>query len=148
MIAIGSDHAGFHLKEEIKKHLDKRGIEYKDFGSYSEERVNYAEYAEKVANAIVSGECERGILVCGTGIGISIAANKVNGIRAVACSDFYSAIMSRRHNDTNILALGARVVGVGLATTIVDGWLDEQFEGGRHKERVDYISDIEMRNRE
>ncbi len=146
MIALGSDHAGFHLKEEIKRHLEKRGIEYKDFGSYSDARANYAEYAEKVANAVVSGECERGILVCGTGIGISIAANKVNGIRAVACSDCYSAIMSRRHNDTNVLALGGRVVGMGLATTIVDAWLNEEFEGGRHKERIDYIKDIEKRN--
>lgn len=147
MIALGSDHAGFHLKEEIKNHLDKRGIEYKDFGSYSAERANYAEHAEQVANAVVNGECERGILICGTGIGISIAANKVNGIRAAACSDYYSAIMSRRHNDSNILALGARVVGLGLATTIIDGWLDEEFEGDRHRERIEYISEIEERNR-
>jgi len=146
MIAIGSDHAGFYLKEEIKRHLEDRGVEYKDFGTYSNERANYAEYGEKVARAVAGGECEMGILVCGTGIGISIAANKVKGIRAVACSDCYSAIMSRRHNDANILALGGRVVGPGLAITIVDAWLDEEFEGGRHKERVDYIMEIEERN--
>ena len=146
MIAIGSDHAGFYLKEEIKRHLEDRGVEYKDYGTYSNERANYAEYGEKVARAVAGGECEMGILVCGTGIGISIAANKVKGIRAVACSDCYSAKMSRRHNDANILALGGRVVGPGLAITIVDAWLDEEFEGGRHKERVDYIMEIEERN--
>ncbi|NMA95568.1 MAG: ribose 5-phosphate isomerase B [Clostridiales bacterium] len=147
MIALGSDHAGFYLKEEVRRYLDERGIKYKDFGANSEESVNYAEYAEKVANSIVKRECKRGIVICGTGIGISIAANKVNGIRAAACSDYYSAIMSRRHNDSNILALGARVVGPGLALTIVEGWLNEDYEGDRHQERLDYISEIEARNR-
>jgi ribose 5-phosphate isomerase B len=146
MIAIGSDHAGYHLKESIKKHLDKKGIQYKDFGCHSEERAEYASYAEKVANAVSSGEYEKGLLFCGTGIGMSIAANKVKGIRAVVCSECYSAIMSRRHNDANILALGGRVVGVDLAAMIVDMWLDTPFEGGRHKARVDMISEIEGKN--
>ena len=146
MLAIGSDHAGYHLKEEIKSFLDEEGIAYKDFGCFSAERAEYAVYAEKVANAVASGEYDRGLLFCGTGVGISIAANKVRGIRAVVCSDCYSAIMSRRHNDTNILALGGRVVGADLAKMIVDGWLSAEFEGGRHKDRVDMISDIENRN--
>lgn len=143
MLALGSDHVGLSLKEEIKKFLDEKGIEYKDYGCYSKERTDYPIYGQKVANAIIKGECEKGLLFCGTGVGISLAANKVDGIRAVVCSDCYSASLSRQHNDTNILALGARVVGVGLAKMIVDCWLNAKFEGGRHLRRVQMIKDIE-----
>jgi ribose 5-phosphate isomerase B len=143
MLALGSDHVGLALKEEIKKYLDEKGIEYKDFGGYSTERTNYPIYGQKVANAIVSGECEKGILFCGTGVGISLAANKVEGIRAVVCSDCYTAVLSRQHNNTNILSLGSRVVGIDLAKMIVDGWLNAEFEGGRHQTRVDMLREIE-----
>lgn len=144
MLALGSDHVGLVLKEEIKKYLDENGIEYRDYGCYSTDRTDYPIYGQRVANAIVKGECEKGLLFCGTGVGISLAANKVDGIRAVVCSDCYSAILSRRHNDTNILALGSRVVGVDLAKMIVDGWLNAKFEGGRHLRRVQMLGDIEQ----
>lgn len=143
MLAIGCDHGGFQLKEEIKKHLEKRGIEYKDFGTFNEQSCDYPDFAVLVANSITNGECEKGILVCGTGIGISIAANKVKGIRAACCSDTFSARMTRMHNDANIICMGGRVVGAGLAIDIVDLFLDTAFEGGRHKLRVDKISAIE-----
>ncbi|NLN40542.1 MAG: ribose 5-phosphate isomerase B [Clostridiales bacterium] len=146
MLAIGSDHAAFSFKEEIKKYLDEKGIEYKDYGCYSEESTDYPIYGEVVAKAVASGECDRGILMCGTGVGISLAANKVKGIRAVVCSDCYTAALSKRHNNTNILALGARVVGIDLAKMIIDSWLEAEFEGGRHQRRVDMIMDIEERN--
>ncbi|NLJ87148.1 MAG: ribose 5-phosphate isomerase B [Firmicutes bacterium] len=146
MLALGSDHAAFSFKEEIKAHLDEKGIQYKDYGCYSQERTDYPIYGEKVANAVASGECEKGILFCGTGIGISLAANKVPGIRAAVCNDCYSAAMSRRHNDANILALGARVIGIDLAKMIIDIWLNTQFEGGRHAERVALISRIEAKH--
>jgi len=142
MIAIGSDHAAFELKEVIKEHLEAKGIEYKDFGCYSTERVDYPEFGEKVARAVASGECERGLLFCGTGVGISISANKVKGIRAVVCSEPYSAKLSREHNDTNILALGSRVVGTDLAKMIIDIWLETGFEGGRHLKRVEMMDKI------
>jgi len=143
MIGIGSDHVGFELKEEIKKFLKEKGINYKDYGCYSPERTDYPIYAEKVAKAIISGECEKGILICGTGIGMSIAANKFKGIRAAVCSDCYSAKMSRLHNNANILALGSRVVGLELAKTIVEVWLYSEYEGGRHQKRLDLISQFE-----
>ena len=143
MIAIGSDHGGYELKEEIKKYLDSKGIEYKDFGTYSPESVDYAAIAYKVGTSITSGECERGILCCGTGIGISMAANKVKGIRAAACSETFSAKYTRLHNDSQILCLGGRVVGVGLALEMVDLFVDTEFEGGRHQRRVDAVMDIE-----
>ena len=143
MIAIGSDHGGFHLKQEIMKHLDELGLAYHDYGAYSTESCDYPAYGEAVAHAVASGACERGILVCGTGIGISIAANKVHGIRCATCSDCYCAEMSRRHNDANILALGERVTGVGLAMKIVDAFLNAEFEGGRHARRVALIGQIE-----
>lgn len=146
MLAIGSDHAAFQFKEDIKAYLDEKGIAYKDLGCFSTERTDYPIYGEKVANAVASGECEKGLLFCGTGVGISLAANKVRGIRAVVCSDCYTAALSRRHNDTNILALGARVVGIDLAKMIIDTWLNAEFEGGRHGERVAMISAIEARN--
>ena len=147
MIALANDHSGIALKEEIKKLLDKRGLEYKDFGTNTEASVDYPIYGESVAKAVVSGECERGIIICGTGIGISIAANKVRGARAALCTDCFMAEMTRRHNDANILALGARVLGHGLAPKIVETFLDTEFEGGRHARRVDIISAIEERSR-
>ncbi len=145
MIAIGSDHGGYALKQEIMKHLTERGLEYKDFGTYTEDSCDYPVYGEAVGRAVASGEFERGIVICGTGIGISIAANKVRGVRAALCGDCYSAEMTRRHNDANILALGARVLGPGLALKIVDTFLDTSFDGGRHARRVSLIGDIETR---
>ncbi|MGI5985717.1 MAG: ribose 5-phosphate isomerase B [Oscillospiraceae bacterium] len=146
MIALGSDHGGYALKKEIMKHLDEKGIAYKDFGTYTEDSCDYPLYGEEVGKAVVSGEYERGIIICGTGIGISIAANKVRGVRAALCGDCYSAEFTRRHNDANVLALGARVIGPGLALKIVDIFLNTEFEGGRHAKRVDLISDIEARH--
>jgi len=146
VIAIGSDHAAFEFKEEMKQFLDEKGIAYKDFGTHSTDRVDYPTYGEAVAKAVASGEFERGIIFCGTGVGISIAANKVRGIRAVVCSEPYSAKLSRLHNDTNILSLGARVVGTELAKMIIEVWLETPFEGGRHGERVKMIGKIEGSN--
>ena len=143
MIALGADHGGYELKEAIKKHLEERGIEYKDFGTNSTESVDYAPIAAVTARAVANGECEKGILCCGTGIGISMAANKVKGIRAACCSDYFSAKYTRLHNDANILAMGGRVVGVGLALELVDVFLDTEFEGGRHQRRIDQITAIE-----
>lgn len=140
MIAVACDHGGYVLKKEILKHLEERGLEYKDFGCDSEEAVDYPIYARKVTYAITSGECERGILICGTGIGISIAANKVKGIRAALCTDCFTAEATRQHNDANILALGGRVVGPGLALKIVDTFLDTPFSNAeRHKRRIELI---------
>ena len=145
MIAIGSDHGGYALKQEIMKHLTERGLEYKDFGTYTEDSCDYPVYGEAVGRAVAYGEFERGIVICGTGIGNSIAANKVRGVRAALCGDCYSAEMTRRHNAANILALGARVLGAGLALKIVDTFLDTGFDGGRHARRVALIGDIETR---
>ena len=140
MIAIGCDHGGFELKEEIKKHLEERGLEYKDYGCNSTDSVDYPEYGKKVAHAVADGECERGILICGTGI--SITANKVKGIRAALCTDCFMAEATRLHNDANILALGGRVVGMGLALKIVDTFLDTEFsDEERHKRRIAMIED-------
>ena len=142
MIAIGSDHGGFALKQEIMAHLKKRGLEYKDFGTYSEESCDYPVYGKAVATAVAAGECERGIIICGTGIGISITANKVPGVRAALCGDCFSAKATREHNDANILALGARVTGPGLALMIVDTFLDTPFSGDeRHMRRISMIED-------
>ena len=141
-IAIGSDHVGYELKGKVIAHL-----KVKDFGTNSTERTDYPIYGEAVANAVASKEFDKGILICGTGVGISLAANKVNGIRAVICSEPYSALLSRQHNDTNILAFGARVVGLDLALMIVDTWLSGVYEGGRHARRVQMISDIEERQK-
>ena len=142
MIAIGSDHGGFELKKEVMAHLDARGLEYKDFGTYSDASCDYPLYGKAVAKAVASGECERGIIICGTGIGISIAANKVHGIRAALCGDCFSAEATRQHNDANVLALGARVVGPGLALKIVDTFLDTPFSNGeRHIRRIEMIED-------
>lgn len=145
MIAIGSDHGGYALKQEIMQHLTERGLEYKDFGTHCEDSCDYPAFGEAVGRAVASGEFARGIVICGTGIGISIAANKVHGVRAALCGDCYSAEMTRRHNDANILALGARVLGPGLALKIVDTFLDTPFDGGRHARRVAMLSEIENR---
>lgn len=144
MIALASDHVGLELKKAIMDYLDELGLTYKDFGTHDTHRCNYPEYALKAANAVSSGECDRGIIFCGTGIGISIAANKVTGIRCVVCSEPYSALLSRQHNDTNMLALGSRVVGAELAKMIVKCWLDGEYEGGRHAVRVAQITSIEQ----
>lgn len=146
MIALGSDHVGLELKKTIMEYLDSREIGFKDFGTYASDRCNYPEFGYKAAKAIITGECERGIIFCGTGVGISLAANKVHGIRCVNCSEPYSAVLSRLHNDTNMLALGSRVVGKDLAIMIVKEWLAAEFEGGRHKLRVDLINQIEQSN--
>ncbi len=145
-IGIGCDHVGYELKGKVTEHLWELGYEVVDFGTNSSERTDYPIYGEAVARAVVSGACEKGILICGTGVGISLAANKVHGIRAVVCSEPYSALLSRRHNDTNILAFGARVVGADLALMIVDAWLSGVYEGGRHAKRVQMIADIEAKN--
>lgn len=147
MIGIGSDHGGYELKECVKAHLDELGVAYKDFGTDSTDSCDYPVFAEAVARAVAGGEVEQGILICGTGIGVSIAANKVRGIRAALCGDCYSAEYTRRHNNANILTMGARVTGSGLACKIVDTFLSTQFEGGRHAKRVALISDIEARER-
>ena len=140
MIALGSDHGGFALKQEIIKYLEDNNIQYKDYGCYDENSCDYPQYAKAVANAIVSGECEKGILVCGTGIGISIAANKVKGIRAAVCTDCITAEATRQHNDANVLALGGSVVGAGLALKIVDTFLNTEFSNDeRHIRRIAQI---------
>lgn len=145
MLAIGSDHGGFELKQAVMKHLAERGVEYRDYGTYSSESCDYPDFGEAVGRAVASGECERGIVICGTGIGISIAANKVRGVRCALCGDCYSAEMTRRHNDANILAMGARVLGEGLALKIVDTFLDTGFDGGRHTRRIEKLAAIEGR---
>lgn len=147
MIAIASDHGGFELKKEIMKHLEAKGYALKDFGTYTSDSCDYPIYGEAAARAVASGECEKGIVICGTGIGISISANKVKGIRAALCADCYSAEYTRLHNDANILALGARTTGSGLALKIVDTFLSTEFEGGRHARRVALISEIEDKER-
>ncbi|WP_313233147.1 ribose 5-phosphate isomerase B [Tissierella praeacuta] len=142
-IGIGSDHGGFELKEYIKEFLDKEGISYIDYGTNSLESVDYPDYGRKVAEAVVSKEVDRAIVICGTGIGISISCNKVKGIRCALCGDTYSARMSREHNNANILALGGRVIGRDLAIEIVSAWLESEFAGGRHEKRIEKISEIE-----
>lgn len=144
-IAIGSDHGGFKLKNEIVKHLQAKGIEYNDFGTLTEQSCDYPEFALKVAEEVSNKKYDLGILVCGTGIGISIAANKVPGIRAAVCGDTFSAHACREHNNANILALGERVTGVGLAIDIVDTFINSNFEGDRHQRRIDKISEIEKK---
>lgn len=142
-IAIGSDHVGLELKPDIIDYLKELGHKVSDFGPYSNERTDYPIYGKKVAKEVVDGNFDLGILICGTGVGISISANKVKGIRAVVCSEPYSAKLSREHNNTNILAFGSRVVGVELAKMIVKEWLEAKFEGGRHLRRVDEVEAIE-----
>ena len=144
-IAIGNDHVAVEMKKEITKYLQEKGYEVINFGTDSGERFNYPIAGEAVANAVAKKEVDYGILICGTGVGISLAANKVKGIRAVVCSEPYSARLSKQHNNTNILAFGARVVGSELAKMIVDEWLKAEFEGGRHQIRVDMITEIQER---
>ena len=143
MIAIGSDHGGFELKEHIKKHLAENGIEVKDFGVHSEDSVDYPDCAKPVCEAVLSGGYEFGILVCGTGIGISMAANKFKGIRAALCADVFSAKMAKEHNNANVICLGGRVTGREKAFMIVDTFTDAKFQGGRHAERIKKIHEIE-----
>jgi len=137
MIAIACDHGALELKEVLKAHLEKRGLEYKDFGTYTADSCDYPDFGAAAAKAVASGECDRGIVMCTTGIGISITANKVKGIRCALLSDKMSARLTRQHNDTNMMALGAAVVGEMLAFEIIDTWLGTEFEGGRHQRRVD-----------
>ena len=142
MIAVGSDHGGFALKQEILAYLKEKGLDYKDYGCFEEKSCDYPEYAHAVAHAVADGICDRGILICGTGIGMSMAANKVPGIRAALCGDCFSAQMTREHNDANILALGARVVGPGLALKIVETFLTTDFSGEeRHARRISQIEE-------
>ena len=144
MIALACDHGGFELMAEIKAFLDAGGFDYKDFGTFSAESCDYPDYAAAAAHAVLSGECDRGILICGTGVGMSIAANKVPGIRAALCTDCYMAEMTRRHNDANVLVLGGRVVGAGLACKIAGVFLSTCFEGGgRHSRRVGLLNDLD-----
>ncbi len=143
MIALGADHGGFELKEAIKKHLEENNIEYRDYGTFTPESVDYAGIALKTCTGIKNGECSLGILCCGTGVGISIAANKIKGIRAACCSDTFSAKYTRLHNDANVLCMGGRVVGAGLAFELVDVFLSTGFEGGRHQRRIDQITELE-----
>ena len=141
-VAFGCDHAGFVLKEAVVAHLKEMGHEVVDFGCYTPERVDYPVQGEKAARAVASGECQLGVLICGTGIGISLAANRVHGIRAAVCSESYSAELTRRHNDANMIAFGARVVGEGTACAILDAFFGAQFEGGRHAQRVAMLDEI------
>ncbi len=142
MIALGCDHGGYALMHEVKKHLEARGLEYKDLGTYSETSVDYPIYGKLVANAVANGECEKGILICGTGIGISMTANHVKGIRCALCHDVFSAKATREHNDANILAMGGRIVGPGLALMIVDTFLDTPFSNDeRHIRRIKMIEE-------
>ncbi len=143
-VVIGCDHGGFKLKQEINKMLEEKGYEFKDFGTFSEESVDYPAVALEVARAVRDGLYDRGILICGTGIGIGIAANKIQGIRAALCHDTFSAKASREHNNANILTMGERVIGPGLAKDIVNVWLETDFAGGRHARRVDMIKGMEI----
>lgn len=142
-IAIACDHSALDLKEEVKTLLATRGIEVEDFGTYTTDSCHYPIYGARAAQAVADGRCDLGIVICGTGIGISMAANKVKGIRCALCSDTFSAKMTRIHNNSNMLALGARVIGVELAKEIVNAWLDAEFEGGRHQVRIDMITALE-----
>ncbi|MER3446853.1 MAG: ribose 5-phosphate isomerase B [Candidatus Dadabacteria bacterium] len=147
-IALASDHAGFELKEEIKKFLIKLGYSFDDFGVESPQPVDYPDYAKSVSERVSVGEYEKGILFCGSGVGMAIVANKFPRVRAVQSNDIYTAIMSRRHNDTNILTLAGRMIGKDLAKEIVKSWLDTPFEGGRHERRIKKIEDIEEKIRQ
>jgi len=141
-IAFGNDHVALEMKLQLMEHIEKKGYEAIDLGSHTSDRCDYPVYGEKVARLVADGDADLGILICGTGVGISLAANRVPGIRAVVCSEPYTASLSRMHNNTNVLAMGARVVGIDLAKMIVDQWLEAEFEGGRHKKRIDMIAAI------
>ncbi len=142
-IALASDHVGLELKVKLMSWFDEQGISYKDFGTYNDTRCNYPEFGFLAAKAVANNEFDKGIVICGTGVGISLSANKVKGIRCVCCSEPYSALLSRQHNDTNMLAIGSRVVGFDLARMIVRNFLDGEYEGGRHQIRIDEIKNIE-----
>lgn len=144
-IGIGNDHAAVDMKKEVVEYLVEKGHEVVNYGTDTYESCNYPEFGEKVGRAVASGEVEKGILICGSGLGISLAANKVKGVRACLCSEPYTAKMSREHNDANVLAFGARVIGIEMAKMILDIWLETDFLGGRHQARVDMIMDIENR---
>lgn len=144
-IAMGNDHTAISMKEAVKAHLETRGIEVSDLGTNSTESCDYPVYGEKVGRAVAAGEADMGIVICGTGVGISLAANKVKGIRACVCSEPYTAKLSRMHNNSNVLAFGARVIGEEMAKMIVDSWLDAEYEGGRHQRRVNMLMEIENR---
>lgn len=143
MIAIASDHGGYDLKESLKAHLESKGVSFKDFGCFKKERCDYPDIAKEACKSISNGECDKAILVCGTGIGISMAANKISGIRAACCSDYYSAKYTRLHNDANVLCMGGRVVGEGLACELLDVFLETEFEGEHHKTRVEKLMALE-----
>lgn len=142
-ISLGADHGAYELKEAVKKHLDEKGIEYIDFGCFSKESVDYPKYAFVAANAVAKGECDFGILCCTTGIGVSITANKIKGIRAAVCTNEMLAEMTRKHNDANVICLGQKVVSEELALRMIDIFLSTGFDGGRHSRRLDLITDIE-----
>ncbi|MDY4165942.1 MAG: ribose 5-phosphate isomerase B [Fournierella sp.] len=144
-VALAADHGGYELKEAIRKHLDETGVAYKDFGSYTGEACDYPDMAEAACRAVVAGECDKALLFCGTGVGISMSANKVRGIRACCCSDAFSAEYTRRHNDANALCMGGRVVGPGLGVYLVDLFLNTPFEGGRHQRRIDKVMALEAK---
>ena len=141
-LIIGSDHAGWHLKQSLKEHLLQKGLEVTDAGPETAERCDYSSYALSVARSVANGEYSFGILICGSGLGMSMAANRVHGIRAALCTNDYMARMARAHNDANILCLGERVVGSGLAFSILDAWLETEFEGGRHQGRIDIFNHV------
>ena len=143
-LAIGNDHVAVEMKNEIKSYLEAKGIEMVDVGTNTTERFNYPVSGYKVAKLVASGEVDGGVLICGTGVGISLAANKVNGIRACVCSEPYTAKLSKEHNNSNIIAFGARVIGIEMAKMIVDAWIGAEFQGGRHEERVNMITEIEQ----
>ena len=144
-VALAADHGGYELKEAIRKHLDETGVAYKDFGSYTGEACDYPDMAEAACRAVVAGECDKALLFCGTGVGISMSANKVRGIRACCCSDAFSAEYTRRHNDANALCMGGRVVGPGLGVYLADLFLNTPFEGGRHQRRIDKMMALEAK---
>jgi ribose 5-phosphate isomerase B len=140
-IIIGSDHAGYPMKEKVKDNLQKHGIEVEDVGTYSEESVDYTDFGKKVASKVSDGTFDRGILICGTGLGMSMVANRFRGVRAALANDLFSAIMSRRHNDSNILVMGGRLIGDTLAMQVVDTWLETRFEEGRHQRRIEKMDE-------
>lgn len=142
-IGIGNDHAAVEMKNDVVTYLEEKGIEVVNYGTDTHESCHYPEFGEKVGRAVANGDVDLGILICGTGVGISLAANKVKGVRAVVCSEPYTAKLSRQHNNTNVLAFGARVIGIEMAKMIIDEWLKAEFMGGRHQDRVDMIMVIE-----
>lgn len=145
-IVIGSDHGGYQLKEEIKQKLEADGVNYKDLGTHNEESVDFGPIAKEVAESVAAGEYDRGILICGTGIGMSMMANKVKGVRAALVHDVFSAQAARAHNNSNVLCMGARIIGSELAKMITEVWLKTEFDGGRHQRRINYISDYQNNN--